>query len=177
MKSLLLWVSLPLAGCFGSNGSSPINAQCAQQTTMTIDTGASLTYTVGVDAGYYFSYGAGGLWHFEWTCDTDLSGEGCNYTGTIFVDPPAGGANATCFQCESNDILTTSPSGGQTQIDFDMITSTGIDGIDFDGVPGNPITIDLQINGLYQNDLVFVPSDGRSADAPCMPLDLEPSAP
>jgi hypothetical protein len=69
------------------------------------------------------------------------------------------------------------PSGSQTRIDFDMITSTGIDGVDFTGVPGDPITIDLQINSLHQNDLVFVPSLGRVATAPCMPLDVDPSTP
>lgn len=63
------------------------------------------------------------------------------------------------------------------RIDFDTVTSTGIDGADFDGVPGHDLQLNLQINGLYQNDLVFVPSRGRTAVPGCMPLDLAPSAP
>jgi hypothetical protein len=182
MKSLILCVVLPvlpLGGCFTSSGGGGggISPQCEKQTTVTIDTGASLTYTVGVDAGYYFTYGAGGAWHAEWTCDTDLSDLGCNFTGTINVDTPAGGAGVTCFNCEPEDQLTTAVSGSQTVINFDTITSTGIDGVDFNGVPGDPITIDIQINGIYQNDLVFIPSLSRAASAPCMPLDLDPSTP
>jgi len=105
-----------------------------------------------------------------------LSAAGCNFTGTIFVDPPAAGAGATCFQCENEDILTTMPDGSQTRLEFDTITSSGIDGVDFDGVPGHSVQLNLMINGLYQNDLVFVPSEGRTGVPACMPLDLAPSA-
>jgi hypothetical protein len=57
------------------------------------------------------------------------------------------------------------------------VTSTGLDGVDFDSVPGHSVQLDLQINGIYQNDLVFVPSDGATASPACMPLALTPSAP
>jgi len=163
-----------LAGCFfdGSHGS----AVCATATTMPIDTGASIDHAAGIDAGYYVKYTAGGHWHLEWTCDTKLSAEGCNFTGTIFVDTAAAGAAATCFQCENEDILTMTPDGGQTRLDFDTITSSGIDGVDFDGVPGHSVQLNLMINGIYQNDLVFVPSQGHTSVPACMPLDLAPSA-
>ena len=67
--------------------------------------------------------------------------------------------------------------GNQTRLDFDTITSSGIDGVDVDGVPGHPIQLTLQIDGLYQNDLVFVPSLGRTAVPACMPLELTPTTP
>jgi len=167
--------ALLLAGCFFDNARG--SAVCATATTMVIDTGASIDHAAGVDAGYYARYTAGGHWHLEWTCDTKLSAAGCNFTGTIFVDTPSAGAAATCFQCESGDVLTATPDGGQTRIDFDTVTSTGIDGLDVDGVPGHDLRLDLQIDGLYQNDLVFVPSRGRTAVPACMPLDLAPTSP
>ena len=163
------------SGCFVDGGHS--SAVCATSTTMTIDTGATIGHAAGVDAGYYADYTAGGHWHVEWTCDTKLSAAGCNFTGTIFVDTPAAGAAPTCFQCETEDILTSAADGGQTRLDFDTITSSGIDGIDVDGVPGHALRLNLQINGLYQNDLVFVPSRAHTAVPACMPLDLVPSAP
>lgn len=164
-----------LSGClFTSDHSSGL---CAGATAMVIDTGASIDHAAGIDAGYYARYTADGHWHVEWTCDTKLSAAGCNFTGTILVDTPAAGAAATCVQCESQDILHVEPAGSQTRIDFDTITSSGIDGVDFDGIPGHPIEANLQINGLYQNDLVYIPSGGRTAIPSCMPLDLSPSAP
>lgn len=153
------------------------SAVCATATTTQIDTGASIDHAAGLDAGYYASYTGGGHWHLEWTCDTKLSAAGCNFTGMILVDTPPASAAVKCAQCESNDILTVTPDGGQTRIDFDTITSTGIDGVDFDGIPGHDIQVNLQINGLYQNDLVFVPSNGRTAVPACMPLALVPSGP
>lgn len=171
----LAWPALILSGCFFDNTRG--SAVCATATPMAIDTGASIDHAAGVDPGYYARYTAGGHWHLEWTCDTKLSAAGCDFTGTIFVDTPTAGGAATCSQCESDDVLTATADGNQTRIDFDTVTSTGIDGVDVDGVPGHSLQLDLQINGLYQNDLVFVPSRGRTAVPACMPLDLAPSAP
>jgi len=166
--------SISLTGCFieESHG-TPACVDSA----ITVDIGATIDHVAGVDAGYYASYAAGGHWHFEWTCDTKLSAIGCNFTGSILADTPPGGVAAGCVACEDNDVLTTTPVGAQTRLDFDTVTSTGIDGVDFVSVPGNAINIDLQINGLYQNDLVFLPSGGRAVTQACMPIDLVPSAP
>lgn len=178
MKSLVLaCLSVPLIACSSSTHHDPIDRVCDTGENETIEEGATTSYTVGVDAGYYFTYGTGGLWHVEWTCDTALSGIGCNFTGTINVITPdtAAGANVVCTNCESNDILTATETGDETDIDFDMITTDGIDGIDFDADPGSSIVIDLQINGVYQNDLVYIPSFGASVAAPCMPLEVIPN--
>jgi len=171
-------LSISLTGCFldpgGGGGGTPANCIGASEP---IDTGASIDHQAGVDAGYYAQYSAGGHWHFEWTCDTKLSAIGCSFSGTIFADDPGSGLGASCVQCEDNDVLTTTLVGTQTRIDFDTVTSTGIDGVDFTSIPGHPGKVDLQINGLYQNDLVFLPSGGRTLIQPCMPIDLEPSTP
>ncbi|HEU4732736.1 MAG TPA: hypothetical protein VFT22_32795 [Kofleriaceae bacterium] len=180
MSARLTWIALPallvvpLTGCLfdGSHGAG----LCATATSMVVDTGASIDHAAGIDAGYYVTYTAGGHWHLEWTCDTKLSAAGCDFAGTLFVDTPSSGAAVTCFQCEGQDFLDVASSGDQTRIDFDTITSTGIDGIDFEGMPGHDVRLDLQIDGLYQNDLVYVPSRGRTAVPACMPLDLAPSA-
>jgi len=167
-------LSFSLTGCLIEHGNNTPNCLGAVES---VDTGASIDHTAGIDAGYYASYTAGGHWHFEWTCDTKLSAIGCNFTGSILADTPPGGIGAACVACEANDAMSTTPVGAQTRIDFDTETSTGIDGVDFTSIPGNEITIDLQINGLYQNDLVFLPSGGRTLIQPCMPVDLVPSAP
>ena len=163
------------SGCLFDGGHDA--ALCATATAMPIDTGASITHAAGIDAGYYAQYTAGGHWHVEWTCDTKLSATGCNFTGTITVDTPAAGAAPSCFQCESEDQLNATAVGSQTRLDFDTITSSGIDGVDVDGVPGHAMQLTLQIDGLYQNDLVFVPSLGRTAAPACMPLQLTPTSP
>jgi len=165
-------IVVPLAtGCFTSGGPPPV---CTTPPQYTIDTGASLSYGVGVDAGYYAAYRGSGQWHFEWTCDTKLSAEGCNFTGTITM--PAG-ATATGFMLESDDVLGVTPGADDTVAQFDTITTTGIDGVDLTTTAGAAVTIDFQVNGLYQNDLVFVPSDGEAITPACMPATLTPSAP
>jgi len=179
MKSFVLAsLSLPLIACSSSTHHDPVDLVCDTGENETIEEGATTSYAIGVDAGYYFTYGTGGLWHVEWTCDTALSGLGCNFTGTInVITPLAGDANVACTDCESEsqDRLTATVVGDQTDIDFDMITSDGIDGIDFDADPGTSIVVDLQINGVYQNDLVYIPQFGASVAAPCMPLEIVPS--
>jgi hypothetical protein len=153
-------------------GNSNNGPSCPANTSYKIDTGATLSYTPGVDAGYYISYGGGGHWHFEWTCDTKLSAQGCNFTGSVTADTPV---TATCYMCEpTEDQMSTTVQGASTTIDFDTITAGGIDGLDFTTTDGSSIYIDLQINGLYQNDLVFIPSGGRAANALCNPVDLTP---
>jgi len=172
-------IVLAATGCvFEPNDSQPSPpADCSGVSSYEIDTGASLSYTPGVDAGYYLAYDGGGAWHFEWTCDTKLSADGCNFTGTITAPTPTGGLNASCFQCEPEDELSVTPQGAQTEIDFNTITSTGIDGVDFTTTAGSSVHVDLQIDGLYQNDLVFIPSGGTAANALCNPVDLTPSSP
>jgi hypothetical protein len=163
-------------GCFSNNEHAA--STCDPGLSDEVDTGATVTYTAGVDAGYYIDYKAGGHWHLEWTCDTKLSAYGCGFTGTITVDTPASGVNATCVMCEpAQDSLTVTPQGTQTVLAFDTVTTTGVDGVDFFAVAGNTIDVDLHVNGLYQDDLVFLPSGGGVANATCMPIGLTPNKP
>jgi hypothetical protein len=163
-----------LAGCFG-NQSGPV---CPAGTTDSVDTNATIAYAPGVDAGYYVTYAAGGHWHLDWTCDTKLSAYGCEFVGSITAQTPPGGVNAICYQCEpAQDALTVTPEGTNTRLDFATGTSSGVDGVDFFAVAGQPIHVDLQINSIYQNDLVFLPEGGRTANPTCMPVDLVPSSP
>jgi hypothetical protein len=182
--ALLIAATLPVTACvidhnhdtgggFGGGGGEV----CDTADSLVVDTGADVTHEAGVDAGYYATYTGNGHWHIEWTCDTAVSAQGCNFTGTITFDTAAGAAAPTCFDCESDDIMNVSTQGTQTQISFDTITATGIDGVDFVSIPGNPVTVDLELDGLVQNDLVFVPSRGQTQSPVCMPLVLTPSNP
>jgi hypothetical protein len=173
-----LTLAAALTGCWtdaGPTGGPPPDL-CADVPAYEIDTGASLSFTPGVDAGYYLSYPGSGAWHFEWTCDTKLSAQGCNFTGSILV--PTLTAGPSCYMCEADDMVVSQPApDGQTEVDFNTITSTGIDGVEFSTDPGVSIHIDLQVNGLYQNDLIFLPSGGAGLTAVCNPVDLTPSTP
>jgi hypothetical protein len=164
----------------GGDDTGPSPTSCNPEPTYEIDTGASITYEVGVDAGYYAEYEGAGAWHFEWTCDTDVSAEGCTFSGSIIAPTPASGSvDATCYECEADDQLSTQPASttGDTEIDFNTDTSTGIDGVDFTTNAGASIEINFQINDLYQNDLVFLPSGGQTSNPSCMPAMLAPSTP
>jgi hypothetical protein len=169
--ALLVLIGLATPACWLQNSDdAPDQLTCGAPVSFTIDVGASIDHTAGIDAGYYASYNTGGNWHLEWTCDTKLSAEGCNFTGTITAPATS---TATCYECESDDILTAN----QGDIEFNTITSTGIDGVDIVTPPGSSILVDLQINGIYQDDLVFLPSLGETQSPACMPITLVPSAP
>ena len=165
----------PAAGClFDSHGDGPPpDHTCGVATSYDIDTGASIDHVAGVDAGYYVEYRGGGAWHLEWTCDTAVSAFGCNFTGTI-VATLAPDSSVTCAQCEADDILTTTPAGTQTEIDFDTVTTTGIDGIDFVTQVGSTVHAGLLLDHLYQTDLVFLPSGGQTTNPSCLPIELVP---
>jgi hypothetical protein len=158
-----------LPGClFGGDGGPPRVEACGDA--YEIDTGATVSHTAGVDAGYYISYGSGGFWHLDWTCDTKLSAIGCEFEGTI-TSPSL--ANADCFMCESDDQLNASPG----EVSWITQTSTGLDGTDFTTNPGETIHLDLSINNIPQPDYVFIPSEGNVASPDCNPMDLTPNAP
>jgi hypothetical protein len=175
MKRLLLLALLTPACIIQSNqGDDDVGTTCATDLEMTVDTGATITHTAGVDPGYYISYAGNGAWHIDWTCDTKLSALGCEFSGTINVTGPS---TATCFQCESDDSVTTSPTTRGTAIQFDTSTSTGLDGVDFTAAAGQAVEFDLLVNQIYQPDLVYVPSNGATATPSCLPISATPSAP
>lgn len=186
MKAYLasLFLVASLTGCFAASphgdDDDGTGGACLGSTipSYTIDTGATITHEAGVDPGYYAECEGSGAWHFEWTCDTDLSAQGCTFSGSILAPTPASGdVNATCYECESDDQLSTQPDGENTEIDFNTNTSTGIDGVDFVTNAGSAIQIDFYVNGIYQNDLVFLPSNSAAVNPSCMPAQLVPSTP
>lgn len=172
----------PAAGCIIDNGSNhDVVDTCTTEPAYSIDSDATFTYTAGVDAGYYITYVGAGAWHLEWTCDTNLSADGCTFSGTIYADLPASGANATCFECEANDELSSNvsnavgPNGeAQMEIDFNTVTTTGVDGVDFQSVAGSSIDLDIQTNGLYQPDIINFVSATVDAAPACVPFELTP---
>jgi len=167
---------VPATGCvLDTTRGGPPDQTCAVESSYGIDTGASIDHAAGVDAGYYVEYRGGGAWHLEWTCDTKLSAYGCNFTGSI-VATLAPGSVVTCAQCEAEDLLTVTPGGAQSTIDFDTVTSSGIDGLDLTTPIGSSIDADLRLDGLHQADLVFLPSQGRAASPSCLPATLVPGA-
>jgi hypothetical protein len=168
----------PLTACFVDRGSPPV--QCTPGETFAIDLDETFQYTPGVDAGWYITYVGAGQWHLEWTCDTKLSADGCEFSGAIVADAPSSGPNATCYLCENGDSVSAAatsagPAGEpQMEIDFDTITTTGVDGVDFTSLPGTTITLDLAVNGLDQSDLVNFVSGGVDAAPACAPFALTP---
>jgi hypothetical protein len=176
MNRLALLVLCLPACIIESSSPGPVDTSCVGDLPVEIDTGASITHTAGVDAGYYLEYDGNGAWHIEWTCDTKLSALGCEFSGTITVP---GTANATCYQCEPEDVLTTSNTNTDTVIQFNTGTSTGIDGVDITGgsTSSRTVRFDLLINGIYQPDLVYIPAHGQTDSPSCLPIAATPSTP
>lgn len=168
-RLLLLAFVLPACIIEDNSHGDDVGGTCTGNQPEAVDTGQDVSHEAGVDAGYYISYLGAGQWHIDWTCDTKLSALGCEFSGTI--DAP-GVTAATCYQCESNDVVNVVGS----QIQFDTQTSTGLDGIDFTTPAGESVVFDLYINQIYQPDLVFLPHDGVETPT-CLPISVVPTSP
>lgn len=175
MRRVLVIVPL-LVACAIQTRSSDKPPPAEQPVTVVVDTGQQMNNTPGGEGlGVFVTYSAGGHWHVWWTCDTNLSGLSCDFdvkmSGTSL-------ANATTQAFESADTLDSSTPD---QLVARTHTTTGVDGVTFDAVPGADMKVDLTVSGLrdwrffffVQNGQVNGNFQGTLTD----PLIFEPSTP
>ncbi len=164
------------AGFGGGTGYAPSGA-ASQPMLVEVDADKTMTAQPGQGVGVFSEYGSGGHWHVWWTCDTDRSGQSCNFQVTVTVASGAI-ANATGEALEASDELVQPAS---SEIEIITRTSTLRDGVRFDTSPGAVITLDAKLNGQEDGSLLFFVQDGvvngNYSGTLTDPLMFEPASP
>ena len=146
-----------------------------------VDPGASLLVSPGTQAGYGITAAVGGgSFRLVWTGEAATTGFYSNFTGTVWTtatfDSVTPGCAGQACSIESGDFISgaTAVSGGQ-RIDFDAVTTTGLDGFDFTVTADSastPVYFDLYVDGVRQPQAVFFASGGATATAATDPFGL-----
>ncbi len=130
-------------------------------TTHRIQTDTTVPYTPGAATGYYVSYVAGGHWRLDFTGDATLP----TFSGTasaLYWD--------VLDQAQQQDCSSTCSVVSLASVDTGMIgfsatptQSTDYFVITFDVVAGDPVEVDLLVNGSKQPALVWYPDGGEQS--------------
>jgi hypothetical protein len=156
----------------GSAGSSAPTS--ATPMLVLVDPNQTLESTPGKGIGVYVEYETGGHWRVSWTCDTALTNLSCNFMVDAVV---ASGeiTNPAALGSGSNSSFT---QPNAQRIQSTTTTTSGEDGVLFDGPPGARLTVTVQLNAPVS---FFFVQDGKvngGYQGPLAnPLIFEPSSP
>jgi hypothetical protein len=142
-----------------------------------VDPNQTLTAQPGQGVGVFTEYVTGGHWHVWWTCDTTVTGLGCQFD--IYVSVASGSiANLTSEAFEPSDQLSQTSA---QQVHATTTTTTGVDGIRFDTTAGAIITLDARVDGQDNGAFLFFVQDGKVnggyPNTVSDPLMFEPTTP
>jgi hypothetical protein len=169
-------------GGSGTPSGSSSGGGAVQPMLVDVDPNQTMNATPGDGVGVFVQYKTGGHWYVWWTCDTNKTGESCQFDNVVSVSKGtitnvAGGTPGL-------------PSAGVAQnapgrIEAQSNTTTGIDGVTFDTpvTAGEMpvITLDAKVNGTENPGWLFFVQGGQinggTKDTLTDPLMFEPSTP
>jgi hypothetical protein len=117
-----------------------------------IDADKTMDIRGGDGVGIFVEYKSGGLWQISWTCDTNRTGQSCNFTHSV---------RATKIQ---NPVIEgESFEGSDTTLTHQTVTTSGIGRLTFQSVPGEAITLQSTVGGEANSDgrFFFFVQDGN----------------
>ncbi|MBM4358711.1 MAG: hypothetical protein FJ096_11460 [Deltaproteobacteria bacterium] len=139
----------------------------------TIDADHTLTTTLGDGAGMFVEYTRGGIWRFWTSCDTRVTGYGCNYR--LFVYPLGGIAAIDGIDLESSDRVDVHGDGTLT---FTATTAFDSDAIELVTKPGALLEAELELDGYVEPSYFVWYGNGLVRQgAPRSPVVFQPDAP
>jgi hypothetical protein len=118
-----------------------------------IDQGEGLSADPGEGAGVFVEYLGDGSWSVWTTCDSELTGTACLYD--IFATAPDIRVTAE-DDLEGPDVILQDLDTLQLQVD----TTNDFDGMVFATVPGEPVQIEVWLDGALDGSLVFWVAQG-----------------
>jgi hypothetical protein len=182
IKFSALVLCLPLAACsYGDGDDAPLRRGTdpdplvpVRGASAVIDTDSGLEVTPGEGVGLFVEYESGGRWRLFMTCDTDISGFGCEWD--IVVAPTEGVIEAiTADRLEFEDFLDFWGSDGARLV---TLTAYDVDGALFDAPPGAGLVVDALLDDAFAHRYIYWVGDGAvHGGAPGSPLELSPSEP
>jgi hypothetical protein len=175
-------LALGATGCLVTDDLDPVDVvyvdpgPAADVAKVTIDPGATMSVEPGAGVGLFVQYDEGGHWTVFTTCDTDYSGNACDFDVMVYeTGARTTIANVEGFELDADDTFTTDADGS-----INLVTETtfGMNGMFFDTAPGAEIEIDVLIDGIAQPQFVYAVSGGRLIDGVrTNPVDFLPATP
>lgn len=156
----------------GVGGTGGGSSQSPDVVLATIDVGETLEAEPGAGIGLFIEVAEGGRWHVFATCDTELSGLGCEFN--VLATVQGGYASHVAGEgLEAGDGVYEYEDG----IELDAVARSDFDGMTFDAPAGATVRFELYLDG--QKDARFIYWVGGGAlhgGAPTNPIDLKPGA-
>lgn len=143
---------------------------------LSIDTDRIVDAAPGEGVGVFVEYATGGLWRVWTSCDTNYSGQACQFDVCVsIVDGESDVRLAEGEELEGEDRIELF-SDGWTCISAE--TDADYDGLIFDTDPGEVVRFEVQLDGVLESRYVYwVGDDVLHAGAPTNPVDFVPSVP
>lgn len=139
-----------------------------------IDTDAQMD-NLESGVGVFVQYAAGGTWTIQFACDTESSGLDCLWD--VYAYTTNGGPiySFSELDLESADYASVSTDGVARLM---PITTTDLDGIELVIDEGEPLTLDVRLEGETEpNQFIFWMSDGEVVQgAETAVVELTPTA-
>jgi hypothetical protein len=121
-----------------------------------VDTDQTMNAVGGDGVGVFIEYARGGKWHVWWTCDTNQTGQSCDFAVSIYA---GGGPITNLDSTELAGGFVTSPTA--SRLDAKSTVSTEVRGIRFDTAPGGVIQVEASVGGLKDGSFLFFVQNGK----------------
>ncbi len=120
-----------------------------------IDTDQTLEASPGLGVGVFIEYRSGGHWNLRWTCDTERTGQPCNFDVEVATD------HAVSNALEDGSLATTTTSTEGSIIRAGGVITSTMETLTFDATPGEEIRVTATVSGLTDGSFFFFVQDGK----------------
>ncbi len=120
-----------------------------------IDTDQTLEASPGLGVGIFIEYRSGGHWNLRWTCDTERTGQSCDFDVQVSTDHTVSNA------LEDGSIATVTTSATGTTIHAGGVITSTMETLTFDATPGEEIRLTASVSGLTDGSFFFFVQDGK----------------
>lgn len=160
----------------GHHDNEPPFEPTPDPTLLTIDTDQIIEAEPGEGAGVFIEYATGGFWRVWTTCDTNYSGQSCQFdVCAAIVNGSSEIRAADGEELEGSDRIELL-SDGWTCLLTD--TDADTDGMLFETVPGVAVRFEVALDGFFESRYVYWVGDGvLHTGAPTNPVDFVPTTP
>jgi hypothetical protein len=142
---------------------------------LTIDTDQIIEAEPGEGVGLFVEYAAGGFWRMWTSCDTNYSGQACQFDACVsIVNGSSDIRLAEGEELEGSDRIELL-SDGWTCLSAE--TDADLDGLLFETEPGAVVRFEVSLDGFLDGRYVYWVGDGvLHAGAPTNPVDFVPTS-
>lgn len=121
-----------------------------------IDSNQTMNAQPGEGVGVFVEYEKGGHWHVWWTCDTNQTGQSCDFSVSLAA-ATGNIANVDATELAGGLYSSATPS----RLEARSSTSTDVKGFRFDTDAGAVITLEASLGDIKDGSFLFFVQDGK----------------